>query len=83
MADSFEISIEYRGEEKTLTGYLLLYGYSHQIKMVVDEMEIYFEPDEEGIYRVLKMPWQKQKDFEKMDRALLYAIQQKIIEVLK
>jgi hypothetical protein len=83
MADSFEISIVYKGVEKKLTGYLLVYGYSHQLKMVVDEIEIYFEPDEEGVYRVIKMPWQKQKEFEKIDRGLLYAIQQKIIEALR
>ena len=83
MAEEFEIDIDYRGEEKKLRGSLLLYGYSHQIKIQLDDMEIYFEPDEEGIYRVLKMPWQKEKDFERIDRGLLYAIQQKITEVLR
>ncbi len=83
MNDTYQIIVQYRGEEKIFHADLLPYGYSYQIKVIINDQQIYFEPDDEGSYRVISMPWQKEKDFEKMDHALLYAIQQKIEEILK
>ena len=83
MSDSFQIIIEYKGCEKTFDADLLIQGYSYKIKVIVDEKDIYFEPDNEGSYRVISMPWQNEKDFEKLDHALLFAIRQKIEEILR
>lgn len=83
MSDTFQLIVQYEGEEKAFAADLLPYGYSYQIKVLINGQEIYFEPDDEGSYRVISMPWQKEKDFEKMDHTLLYTIQQKIVEILK
>jgi hypothetical protein len=48
----------------------------------VDGLEIFFAPNEEGSYRAVKMPWQEKKQFEKVDRNLLQAIQEKIEYIL-
>ena len=82
MEELFTINVQFKGEEKTFTGKLLLQGYSHKIRILVDETEIFFEPDEEGNYRVIKMPWQQQAALEKIDRELIYEIQQTIHEIV-
>ena len=82
MADEFNLIIEYRGEVKEFSASLLLQGYTHKFKVLVDGLEIFFEPDEEGSYRAVKMPWQDEKQLEKMDRSLLRAIQEKIQAIL-
>jgi hypothetical protein len=83
MSDSFQIIVQHKDEEKAFEAELLLYGYSYQIKVRVNDLDIYFEPDDAGSYRVIRMPWQKEKDFEKIDRTLLYVIQQQLEEILK
>jgi hypothetical protein len=82
MTDEFNLIIEYRGEVKEFPANLLLQGYTHKFKVLVDGLEIFFEPDEEGSYRAVKMPWQDEKQLEKMDRNLLQAIQEKIEAIL-
>jgi len=49
---------------------------------MIAETEVFFEPDEEGHYRSVKMPWQEEKQIEKIDRDLLREIGQKIEAVL-
>jgi len=83
MTDSFVLSIIYKGEEKDYTGYLLLQGHSHKFKVMVGELEVFFELDEEGSYRAVLMPWQEEKDLKKIDRQLLSLLQQKIEEILR
>ena len=82
MTDEFNLIIEYSGEVKEFPANLLLQGYTHKFKVLVDGLEIFFEPDEEGSYRAVKMPWQDEKQLEKMDRSLLRAIQEKIEAIL-
>ncbi len=83
MTDPFELSIIYKGEEKIYTGYLLLQGHSHKFKVMIEEQEVFFEPDEEGSYRAVLMPWQEEKDLRKIDKQLLSLLQQKIEEILR
>ena len=83
MSDPFQIIVQHKDEEITFDAELLLYGFSYQLKVRINEQDIYFEPDDEGSYRVIRMPWQKEKDFEKIDRTLLYLIQQQLEEILK
>ena len=82
MTDEFNLEIAYKGEVKEFPANLLLQGYTHKFKVLVNGLEIFFEPDEEGSYRAVKMSWQDEKQLEKMDRSLLQAIQEKIEAIL-
>jgi hypothetical protein len=82
MTGDFNLIIEYRGEVKEFSASLLLQGYTHKFKVLVNGLEIFFEPDEEGSYRAVKMPWQEEKAIEKIDKNLLKAIQEKIEAIL-
>jgi hypothetical protein len=82
MTGQFDLIVQYKGEEKIFAGYLLHKMHSYQIKVLINEMEIFYEPDEEGNFRII-VSQQSQNDFEKIDPSLLYLIQQKIEELLK
>lgn len=78
MEDEFTLTIDYKGEPRHFNAKLLVQGYTHKFCVTVNETEIFFEPDEEGQYRAIKMPCQQEQQFGKMDASLLQAIAQKI-----
>ena len=82
MTDPFILSVNHHNQELEFNSELLLQGYTHKFKVVIGQHEVFFEPDEEGHYRAIKMPWQDQQDLKKIDRSLLSAIQQKIESIL-
>ncbi len=49
MTDEFILTITYKQEQTDFKARLLLQGYVHKFRVMVDEMEIFFEPDEEVI----------------------------------
>jgi hypothetical protein len=51
--DEFELVIEYRNEQITFPGKLLLMGYTHKIQVEVHGVQVLFEPDEERHYRAV------------------------------
>lgn len=83
MSDEFTLSILHKGEQKDYPARLLLQGYTYKIRVTVDGMEVYFEPDEEGSLRVVKMPEQDEKKLEKIDKGLLQELKEKIEEVVR
>ncbi|MBS1598889.1 MAG: hypothetical protein JST75_11755 [Bacteroidetes bacterium] len=82
MTDPFTLTVFYKSHERDFIAQLLPLGYSHKFKVLIDDTEVFFEPDEEGSYRAIKMPWQDEKDLIRIDRMLLQAIQEKIEEIL-
>lgn len=82
MTDSFTLTINYKGEERGYSARLLLQGYTFRICIHIDEVDVYFERDEEDSFRVVKMPSQDEKKLEKIDKALLLILKEKIEEVL-
>ena len=82
MTEPFILSVNHNSQELEFTAQLLLQGYTHKFKVLIDQAEVFFEPDEEGHYRAVKMPWQEQRGLEKIDQGLLSAIQQKIESIL-
>jgi hypothetical protein len=80
MSDEFTLSIFYNGEHEDYHTSLLLQGYSYKICVTIDEMKVYFEPDEEGSYRVIKMPGQDENQLEKVNKVLLQELREKIEE---
>jgi hypothetical protein len=83
MNGPFILTIEYKGAEKNYSGELLLQGYSHKIKVAVDDTDVYFEPDDQGGYRVIAVPGQDIQALEKIDKHLLSLLHDKIQEVLQ
>jgi hypothetical protein len=82
MSDQFTLSVDYKGEERQYTADLLIQGFTHKFRVLIDGVEVFFEPDEEGHYRAIKMPWQEERQFTKTDIGLLGEIQQKIEAIL-
>jgi len=82
MTEPFILSIIYKGQEMPLTAQLVMKGYSHQFKVLIKETTVYFEPDEEGLYRAISMPGQEEKELATIDRQLLGLVQQKLAELL-
>jgi hypothetical protein len=82
MTDPFILSVNYKGTALHFTAQLLLQGYTHKFKVLINETDVYFEPDEEGLYRAIKMPGQREEELAAIDRDLLSLIQQKIATIL-
>ena len=82
MTDPFILTVNYKGQEMPLTAQLVLQGYSHRFKILVAGTDLYFEPDEEGFYRAIKMPGQPEGALHAIDRGLLEVIQQKLAGIL-
>lgn len=53
MADSFNLPVEFNGEEYEYPTHILRYGYTHKIQVDINKSIVTFEPDEEGNYRAL------------------------------
>lgn len=83
MTDPFTITINYKGAQRDFTAQLLLQGYSYKFKVLIDELEVFFEPDDDGSFRAIKMPGQDQKALEKLDKQLLFEIQQQLESIIK
>ncbi|MCH5720043.1 hypothetical protein [Niabella hibiscisoli] len=53
MEHYFELSLNYRGEERILKGRLATFAYSYKFYIVVDGKELVFERDDEHNFRVV------------------------------
>lgn len=53
MADSFNLPVEFNGEEHEYPSQILRYGYTHKIQVDINKTIVTFETDEEGNYRAL------------------------------
>ena len=83
MTEPFVLTVHYKAQQQDFTAWLLLQGFTHKIKVLINRTEVFFEPDEEGGYRAVKMPWQEMHELEKIDKQLLSQIQLKIQDVVK
>ncbi len=82
MTEEFTITVHYKGDDLQFTARLLLQGYSHQFEVDINGVLVHFEPNDSGSYRVLKMPWQEEKELLKIDKTLLAAISGSIEAIL-
>lgn len=53
MEEPFLLPVAYKGETQQLEAQLHLTGYTHRFEVRVNDMPVYFEPDEEGEYRAV------------------------------
>lgn len=82
MDDAFDITIQYKGNEKILKGILITYGYSYKIQVDIDGEKIFFEPDEERNFRAMSDP-ENRTDAKQADPELLRSITEAIQEILR
>ena len=53
MDNEFELPIEYNGKEQIFQATLIVQGYTHKFKITVNDVDIFFEPDEQKNYRAV------------------------------
>jgi hypothetical protein len=73
MSEPIFISVPYKNAEKQVEIQLEVTGYTHRIRVLVDEVPVLFEPDEERQYRAIVPPEHAQAG-ESLDPVLLQAI---------
>lgn len=77
MSSTFELPITHLGKELLLSAELIPKGYAYQIKVIIDEVAIFFEPDEEKNYRALASVIDMKK-MEAINKELLQAISESL-----
>ena len=82
MTDEFILSVQHNGTEHELKANMIPWGYSYKFRVIIDETDVFFEPDEEGSYRAVTMPGQDEKALQKIDKGLMQAIQESIVSIL-
>ncbi|RYG01630.1 MAG: hypothetical protein EOO02_12325 [Chitinophagaceae bacterium] len=53
MNDLLELTVEYENRTLTFPLEMYRYGYTHRMKVIMEEVTVIFEPDEEGKYRAI------------------------------
>ena len=74
MTEPFIITVTYKGEERNFEAQLQASGYTHRFLVVVEEMDVFFEWDEEGHYRAVIPPAHLTNAKKHIDPALLQTI---------
>jgi hypothetical protein len=83
MEDNFEISLTYNNKEYIFPAELQRTGYSYRIVVNVEETMLCFEPDEERNFRVVIMSEQPERAMERIDKALVSALHDRLVEMLR
>ena len=53
MEDSFSIEVDFNGKEYSFEARLIAIGYTHKLCIIINDVEVTFEPDEERNYRAI------------------------------
>jgi hypothetical protein len=53
MEDSFSIDVDFKGREYSFEALLVVVGYTFKFYVVINGVEVTFEPDEERNYRAI------------------------------
>jgi len=53
MDEPFSITVAYRDRECTFEGHLVTVGYTHRFCVLINGLEVTYEPDEERNYRAI------------------------------
>ncbi len=77
MDEPFSISVIFGGSGYTFEGRLVTVGYTHKFCMVINGMEVIYEPDEERNYRTI-LNEADQAKLRDVDRELIKAVGDKI-----
>lgn len=81
MSETIVITVPYRGADKEVALEWQPMGYTHRFKALIDDVEVYFEPDEEKNYRVV-IPPEVQDSSAKINKELIQAVATVLQETL-
>ena len=81
MEEPFILEVDYKGTTHAFPAQLQLLGYIQRFVVSLPENDVWFERDEEGVYRALLPPEVLEKR-DRMDVQLLQAIGAKIEAIL-
>ncbi len=79
MNDLFDLPVSYKGERLLFKAQLLQEGYIHKFRVLIEDNEVIFEPDEESNYRAMVDP--AQFDNMKIDMELVKKIAETLSEL--
>ena len=82
MEDSFSIDVDFRGREYSFEAILVAVGYTHKFRIVINGVEVTFEPDEERNYRAILNTSDK-SSIKGVDIELIKAVGEKIQSILQ
>ena len=82
MEDSFSIDVDFRGKEYSFEARLVAVGYTHKIRILLNGVEVTFEPDEERNYRAI-LNSSDQSSIREVDIELIKAVGEKIQSILQ
>jgi len=74
MSEQFTLPIQHKGEVHEFAVTLIRLPYTYQVQVEVDTQKLFFEPDDSGEYRLIKMPWQSESDITRLDSTLIQTI---------
>ena len=80
MDDGFGIDVEYNGEVLCFDVRLATTGYTHNFVVVINGVEVIYEPDEERNYRAIVGP-EAAHNLKDRDRALIGLVGGKLDEL--
>ncbi len=81
MSEPIFITVPYQRGEKQFEIELEVTGYTYRIKVMVNEVTVFFERDEERQYRAI-VPYENVDAGKKLDPVLLQAIAETLEKVL-
>lgn len=73
MTEPIFITVPYKNAENQFEIELQVTGYTHRIKVIINEVTVFFEPDEERQYRAV-LPTEYLEVGKSLDPVLLQAI---------
>jgi hypothetical protein len=73
MSDPIIITVPYKNTEQQFEIELEARGYTHRFKVMINELPVYFEPDEEKQYRAI-ITEEHAKNVQALDPVLLQSI---------
>jgi hypothetical protein len=82
MEDSFSIDVDFKGKECSFEARLATVGYTHKFYIVINGVEVTFEPDEERNYRAI-LNTSDQSSIKGVDIELIRAVGEKIQSILQ
>lgn len=81
MEEPIIITVPYKGEEREFEAQWQPSGYTHRFIILIEGIEVFFEPDEERQYRAVILPEQADAGH-KIDPDLLKAVAEILQEAL-
>ena len=80
MNEILELPVHFQNKEMVFAMEMVQSGYTHRFKIMVNGIEYFFEPDEEGAYRAVSEDYSKHSS---QDTELLKAIGETLAELMR